>query len=460
MEYVNRFLTVHHAKLLLQRMIFVVLSMFLATMSITSVNVASVQASEGKYYDCYAMDYRCVSGTGYAGQGSWGYPGPHNCTLYAAYRLAQNGYSNPAGLGDAYSWDEQAQARGVVVDKNPAVGSIAQRDVSPGHVMYVEEVNSDHIVITEDNWEEGTGRARIYRGTPYWNSLDFVHFWDIGASGSGNLLQIEGKNGGWSAYNITAMTSVRTKGAPGVLWTVTGPMVFAVGEDGALKQFNLVNGSWRTFNITGPNGLAGGVEVVHAGSAIEVFARSTDGRLLQIENKGSGWAVYDISAQTGARIKGAPSLFWTASGPNVFAAGKDGALKQFTISGGAWRVGNITGRNALAGGVDVVHTGSAIEVFATSTGGNLLQIENKGRGWAVYNITAAAGQVHVKGAPGVLWGSSGPKIFVSDTNGRLRQFSINGGSWIAYPLTGPDALSGGVDVVKAGSAVEVFATSF
>ena len=38
---------------------------------------------------CGPSGYTCVSGTGYTGQGAWGYPGPHNCTLYAAFRINQ-----------------------------------------------------------------------------------------------------------------------------------------------------------------------------------------------------------------------------------------------------------------------------------------------------------------------------------------------------------------------------------
>ncbi|MDQ3123477.1 MAG: CHAP domain-containing protein [bacterium] len=148
-----------------------------------------LNALAGRINDCVSTGYACVSGTGYKGVAAWGYPGPHNCTLYAAYRLAQNGYSNPSGLGNAYEWDERARSRGVLVNTTPAVGSIAQYDTNAGHVMYVEAVNSDHIVITEDNWGGGTKKARIYKNTVEWNRLEFLHFKDVnqtGFSGVGN----------------------------------------------------------------------------------------------------------------------------------------------------------------------------------------------------------------------------------------------------------------------------------
>jgi surface antigen len=73
--------------------------------------------------------YDCVAFSGYHGQSTWGYPldgRGHNCTNYAAYRLAQNGAANPGNLGDAYSWDNSAAAKGFPVNGTPVVGSIAQ----------------------------------------------------------------------------------------------------------------------------------------------------------------------------------------------------------------------------------------------------------------------------------------------------------------------------------------------
>ena len=160
-------------------------------LSVISIMLAAAPAgaATGRTVLCESSTYSCVGGTGYAGKASWGYPGPHNCTLYAAYRLSQNGYSDPSGLGNAYDWDARALQRGVKVDTSPVLGSIAQRDGS-GHVMYVEEVSSTYIVVTEDNWLGPTRRVRIERSGDYFASLEFIHFKDLRDFSDGTLLRV------------------------------------------------------------------------------------------------------------------------------------------------------------------------------------------------------------------------------------------------------------------------------
>lgn len=87
--------------------------------------------------------------------------GPHNCTLYAAFRLAENGLTTPPGwAGDADEWAELAYRAGDKVDQVPAVGAIAQWNGGQyGHVAYVEAVTPAGIIITDDNYYTGT-RAR------------------------------------------------------------------------------------------------------------------------------------------------------------------------------------------------------------------------------------------------------------------------------------------------------------
>lgn len=135
--------------------------------------------------------YSCVASSGYVGQSTWGYPvnspsGAHNCTNYAAYRLARNGASNPGNLGNATDWDNNAAAKGFRVDGSPVVGSIAQWEgntgpaagVPEGHVAYVEAVTDSYIDISQDAWGGTTSTARIQRGGSYWPS-HFLHIKDL-----------------------------------------------------------------------------------------------------------------------------------------------------------------------------------------------------------------------------------------------------------------------------------------
>jgi surface antigen len=121
--------------------------------------------------------------------------GPHNCTLYAAYRLAQNGYTpgrNASGglivWGNASDWAHLAkQLSGVPVNHSPAVGSIAQWNTTTGpnakdgHVAYVETVGAGGgtIVISEDMYGfNETAQETLTRGSPGWPD-SFIHARDL-----------------------------------------------------------------------------------------------------------------------------------------------------------------------------------------------------------------------------------------------------------------------------------------
>lgn len=132
----------------------------------------------------------------YASKNQYGY---HNCTLYAAFRLAENRVPDPGNLGNASEWAYNASnpaeaAKGIVVNETPAVGSIAQWNAGGGdsegkplgHVAYVEDVapNGSWIVISEDNYvpEEAkyfpggyTAEVHITSGSMVWPA-NFIHF--------------------------------------------------------------------------------------------------------------------------------------------------------------------------------------------------------------------------------------------------------------------------------------------
>src|SRR5439155_11478762 len=89
-------------------------------------------------------------GAGYASSNSYGY---HNCTLYAAYRLAANGLADPGWSANATDWDTSAAAHGVAVDQSAALGAIGQwNGGTAGHVAYVEVVTATYIEVTDDNF--------------------------------------------------------------------------------------------------------------------------------------------------------------------------------------------------------------------------------------------------------------------------------------------------------------------
>ena len=93
------------------------------------------------------------------------------CVSYAGWKAYEE-YGLALAWGNAYSWDDQARARGYVVDHNPAAGTIGQVDGGAyGHVFWVESVNADgSINVTEYNNAYAT---YLYSGN--------MHYGDFGS---------------------------------------------------------------------------------------------------------------------------------------------------------------------------------------------------------------------------------------------------------------------------------------
>lgn len=122
------------------------------------------------FYGCPKQASGCSAGT------------PHNCTLYVAFRLMQNGVTLN-WYDDAKNWSIRANSSHVPVDQTPAVGAIAQWNSGiSGHVAYVEASDASGITITMDDyytsqpWPNGyTARVHIAIGSPAWPD-NFIHF--------------------------------------------------------------------------------------------------------------------------------------------------------------------------------------------------------------------------------------------------------------------------------------------
>lgn len=151
------------------------------------LGAAHAESADAFTIDCNVPGIGCISGFGYNGTSTWGYPVDgqgNNCTNYAAFRLAHNGAGNPGNLGNAGSWGANARAKGFAVDDNPAVGSIAWFNYGhrwapgSGHVAYVEAVNGSEISLSDSNWQGGSKRWRVRRGEWPWPS-GFIHIHDV-----------------------------------------------------------------------------------------------------------------------------------------------------------------------------------------------------------------------------------------------------------------------------------------
>ncbi len=156
------------------------------------LDAAPVGAADGVTYTCEkSPGYDCMPGTGYTGQSTWGSYGPgHNCVSFVAFMLQRNGSERPweGRLGDGSDWDEHARAAGYPVDTNPTVGAIAQWDGGSGHVAYVDEVTTDHIVVTEDSFSGDSSARRIARTSSTFAEAEFLHIRDLPAAPADDVL--------------------------------------------------------------------------------------------------------------------------------------------------------------------------------------------------------------------------------------------------------------------------------
>lgn len=159
----------------------------------------SVEILAPKYksglFSCGPTDVSCLAFSGYQGKSVAGFPlqcdtqpgNKHNCTNYAAYRLAARGMTTGFPRGNAYEWDNRRGALTAVSRESPTPGDIAQWESyggsqnthagcngNCGHVAYVESVQYtatgalSSIVISESSWCSGGKIRKVVRATGTW----------------------------------------------------------------------------------------------------------------------------------------------------------------------------------------------------------------------------------------------------------------------------------------------------
>ncbi len=250
-------------------------------------------------------------GAGYASSNAYGY---HNCTLYAAYRIAQNGVGNPGWSANASGWATAASAHGTPVNQTPAVGAIAQWNRN--HVAYVEVVTPSYIEITDDSYGYNTtDRFRIAVGSPAWPD-NFIHFKDLSPA------------------------------APGVQEVAT--------SDGHIQVFSDANGTLQenwydpaTGDIGGGSSVGGmtvqGTPALVARSGqdvIDAFIRNSAGQIMETwYNWGTGgWGGW--ITVNGGTFTSDPSAVATSDGHDQVFADNNGAIEQNWFDPGTGDIGN------------------------------------------------------------------------------------------------------------------------
>ncbi len=173
---------------------------------------------------CLSTTYACT-GAGYGNTAArtsgwpWSYYGgrnasyrgsdPHNCTLYAAFRLSKNKFPDPKkSWGNAGGWYRSFSTS--QYNGRPAVGSIAEWNApvgkTTGHVAYVEAVSAAGITISDDSW----GLNTTSKQTIAWNSAHwpnrFIHLKDVGpqwpGDPRGNIVGWRNANGSITSWLV------------------------------------------------------------------------------------------------------------------------------------------------------------------------------------------------------------------------------------------------------------------
>jgi surface antigen len=166
--------------------------------------VGGVPVAVASQTECFSYAYACTPGydaTNTEGGWAWKYyggsyaatpTGYHNCTLYAAWRLEQNGLANPGLWGNAVEWINHTSH-----NHTPAVGSIAwwgsEMGGGFGHVAYVEQLRGAEVFIRADNYASSGGYTDA--GWIPASSVDaFLHPHDVqtGPPGEGSFVSYAG----------------------------------------------------------------------------------------------------------------------------------------------------------------------------------------------------------------------------------------------------------------------------
>ncbi|MEO5920006.1 MAG: CHAP domain-containing protein [Pseudolysinimonas sp.] len=369
----------------------------------------------------------------------WGMYSGHNCTNYVAWRLSEDGVTEPPILlGNAATWAERAARVGITVDHTPSVGAVAQWDAHAGgnsyagHVAYIEAVNDDGtITISEDYWHHGNQLGpltfRTISPSKISNIIHFESSFDLALQVRQATLRTAGWQESTRRYevepNLIAATQMES-GVPLVVATAGGRLVeladdvtatmtdtgiastatslAAVSRGSSAYVMTVQNGTlvmnlrtddgWQQMP-TGLEGIVGDITVVDEGTLTPTVLLSQSGNLYVIYMDTEGWHVYT----TGSAVSGPIQAVIADGELNVFSLG-DGNVLRTWWDGVTWHQENtgITADSVAA--VASVETG--VDLFVV-TGGRLSELNLSATGWQVTELDLRAGTAIAVAAAGV-----------------------------------------------------------
>jgi surface antigen len=395
-------------------------SIFLALLSVLTVGLVTVGTSPAFATDpvlCSNSNYSTCTNAGYTDHGFgsvytnsyWHAFGGHNCTNYAGFAQTQNGVADPgSSLGDGQYWDTAAAGFGYTVNTVPAVGAVAQWEVSSGrpygHVAEVEALNADgSITISQDVYSAGPfSWQTIMAGSANWPN-HFIHFKDGSAANSSAITP----DGVLHVY--TAMSSGKVfdtswgNGAPLTTWQVTNLSAVATSISS-----QVINGVQHVYVGTASGTTSGTVQDISWGNGAPLT-------VWQVASFGS--AVRSVSSQ----VVGGVQHVYAAT-----ATTTSGTVQDISWGNGApltvWQVGSFGSPVAsvtsqLVTGVLHVYAaaGATVQDISWGNGAPLTVWQVGSFGSAVRSVSSqlVTGVQHVYVAVGttvqdISWGNGAP----------------------------------------------------
>jgi hypothetical protein len=296
---------------------------------------------------------------------------------------------------------------------------------------------------------------------------------------------------GWSTAIRSAGTGMRKAGGPlRTVSTSTGkPAIFGLSSQSKVLEL-VADGAggraWNTYalsSLTGTGPVNPGVApVVEPGGALDVFAITMAGHLIELRQDGGAWSATDLTMATSSpNVTGSPTALLSGGHIVILTRTAGGRVLETvddSLHGGLFSTYNLT---ALASGpkvasdltaLDSPNSDGLLHLHGVDGSGHLVEYVNNdagGRYWNAYDLTAAAAGPAIKGDPTALaWGGRS-RILGLDAGGHVVMYTatVSGGStsWTTKDLSAradgiptfrsaPSAAVAGASLLVAGTTVD------
>jgi surface antigen len=387
--------------------------------------------------------------------------GYRNCTDYVAWKEGTIGVSVPRTWGNGGDWYSSAPTS--EQSTTPAAWDAAVKpstwangkETDPGHVAFVESVNSDGTITVSEYNHDAAGDGDTWTGPP--SDRGFTEFVDFGVhpAGSGG----GGSTGGSINWSGTFATS----------WGSGRLDAFTWGASNSVSHLWYGGGwgPWDSMPVLSQQATSWPSAVSWGPGRIDVFARGNPDHLLHAWYDSTGWHNWE---DLGHCITGAPGVAsWGVGRLDVFAQGcGDNGTNLWHVyydgSNWNWETLPVTGYQMASAPSAVSWGVGRIDVFAqsTSNGGRPIQAYFDSSGWHGW-VPLGDTNTCITGAPGVsTWGVNRLDLFTQGCgdNGTNLWHAYFDGSWHWETITPTQPITTSPSAVSWGPGrIDVFAGS-